>query len=116
MQTVVEGEGYIVATAKDGKEAYSALKSGAVFIAAIIDINMPYIDGNDLVKFMRKDKRFARIPVLIMTGDRDPRASAKAISSGAIGFLPKPFTNSQLWTAIKTLVASRSSQAGKAIS
>ena len=116
VQTVVEGEGYIVATAKDGKEAYSALKSGAVFIAAIIDINMPYIDGNDLVKFMRKDKRFARIPVLIMTGDRDPRASAKAISSGAIGFLPKPFTNSQLRTAIKTLVASRSSQAGKAIS
>ena len=110
VQTVVEGEGYVAATAKDGKEAYNALKSGADFIGAIIDINMPYIDGNDLVKFMQKDSRFAKIPVLIMTGDRDPRASAKAISSGAIGFLPKPFTNSQLRTALKTLVTSRSSR------
>lgn len=110
VQTVVEGEGYFAATAKDGKDAYNALKSGAEFIGAIIDINMPYIDGNDLVKFMRKDSRFANIPVLIMTGDRDPRASAKAIASGAIAFLPKPFTNSQLRTAIQTLVASRGSQ------
>jgi len=110
VQTVVEGEGYFAATAKDGKDAYNALKSGAEFIVAIIDINMPYIDGNDLVKFMRKDSRFANIPVLIMTGDRDPRASAKAIGLGAIGFLPKPFTNSQLRTAIQTLVASRGSQ------
>ena len=109
VQTVVEGEGYVAATAKDGKDAYNALKSGAEFIGAIIDINMPYIDGNDLVKFMRGDSRFAAIPVLIMTGDRDPRASAKAISSGAIGFLPKPFTNSQLRTAIQTLVTSRGS-------
>lgn len=107
VQTVVEGEGYMAATAKDGKDAYNALKSGTKFIGAIIDINMPYIDGNDLVKFMQKDSRFAKIPVLIMTGDRDPRASAKAISSGATGFLPKPFTNSQLRTAIQTLVTSR---------
>ncbi|MDI1241177.1 MAG: response regulator [bacterium] len=110
IQTVVEGEGYVAATAKDGKEAYNALKSGAEFVGAIIDINMPYIDGNDLLNFMRKDDRFAKVPVLIMTGDRDPRASARAISSGAIGFLPKPFTNSQLRTAIQTLVASRGSQ------
>ena len=110
VRNVVEGEGYVAAAAKDGKEAYNALKSGAEFIGAIIDINMPYIDGNDLVKFMRKDRRFADIPVLIMTGDRDPRASARAISSGAIGFLPKPFTNSQLRTAIKTLVTSRASE------
>ena len=107
VKAVVEGEGFLTATAKDGKEAYAALKSGADFAAAIIDINMPYIDGNDLVKFMRGDKRFSRIPVLVMTGDRDPRASAKAISSGAVAFLPKPFTNMQLRTALKALVAGR---------
>lgn len=108
VQAVVEGEGFLTATAKDGKEAYAALKSGANFVGAVIDINMPYIDGNDLVKFMRKDERFASVPVLIMTGDRDPRASAKAIASGAAGFLPKPFTNDQLRNALKTLVNQRS--------
>jgi CheY-like chemotaxis protein len=109
VKAVVEGEGFMAATAKDGKDAYQALKSGADFAAAIVDINMPYIDGNDLVKFMRKDERFAKIPVLIMTGDRDPRASAKAIASGAFAFLPKPFTNDQLRTALKTLVSNRGS-------
>lgn len=107
VKAVVEGEGYFAAIAKDGKDAYQALKSGADFVAAIIDINMPYIDGNDLVKFMRKDERFVSIPVIIMTGDRDPRASARAIASGAVAFLPKPFTNDQLRSALRTLVATR---------
>jgi CheY-like chemotaxis protein len=107
VKAVAEGEGFLAVITKDGKEAYQALKSGAEFVAAIVDINMPYIDGNDLVKFMRKDDRFSRIPVLIMTGDRDPRASAKALASGAITFLPKPFTNDQLRTALNTLVSNR---------
>ena len=111
VKAVVEGEGFLTASVKDGKEAYAALKSGADFAAAIIDINMPYIDGNDLIKFMRGDTRFSDIPVLVMTGDRDPRASAKAISSGAVAFLPKPFTNIQLRTALNALVPGRSSAA-----
>ena len=108
VRSVVEGEGFVVTEAKDGKEAYKALKSGANFVGAVIDINMPYIDGNDLVKFMRNENKFASIPVLIMTGDRDPRASEKAIGSGAAGFLPKPFTNDQLRNALRTLIAPRS--------
>ena len=86
VRSVTEGEGYFAVTAKDGKEAYKALRSGANFVGAIVDINMPYIDGNDLVKFMRNDERFAKIPVIIMTGDRDPRASARAIASGAFSW------------------------------
>lgn len=107
VQTVVEGEGLSVKSARDGKEAYNALKSGVKFVAAIIDVNMPYIDGNDLVKFMRKDERFASIPVLIMTGDRDPGVSAKAISSGAAAFIPKPFTNEQLRVSLRTFIGGR---------
>lgn len=105
ISAVLDGEGFLVATAKDGKEAYAALKSGANFLAAIVDINMPYIEGTDLVKFMRSDERFAKIPVIIMTGDHDPRASAKALSAGAVAFLPKPFSNARLRTALKAFVA-----------
>ena len=107
VKAVVEGEGYLAVTSQKGKEAYQALRSGAGFVGAIVDINMPYIDGNDLVKFMRKDERFSKVPVIVMTGDRDPRASAKAIASGAIAFLPKPFTNDQLRNALKTMVTNR---------
>lgn len=110
--TIVEGEGFVPATASDGKQAYNALKTGTRFAAAIIDINMPYIEGNDLVKFMSSDDRFKEIPVIVITGDRDPRASAKALASGAVGFLPKPFTNQQLRTALNAF-ARRTSQAAK---
>ena len=106
ISAVAEGEGFLVATAKDGKAAYAALKSGAEFAAAIVDINMPYIEGTELVKFMRSDDRFKKIPVIIITGDRDPRASAKALASGAVGFLPKPFTNQQLRTTLNAFANS----------
>ena len=43
VQTVVEGEGYVAATAKDGKDAYNALKSGAKFVGAIIDLSLIHI-------------------------------------------------------------------------
>lgn len=102
--TVVEGEGFFVAAAADGKQAYAALKSGANIVAAIVDINMPYIEGTDLVKFMRSNEKYAKIPVIIMTGDHDPRASAKALAAGAVAFLPKPFSNIRLRTALKALV------------
>ena len=107
ISAVVEGEGYLAATAQDGKAAYAALKSGVQFAAAIVDINMPYIEGTDLVKFMRSDERFKDIPVIIITGDRDPRASARAMASGAVSFLPKPFTNQQLRTTLNAFAKTK---------
>lgn len=109
IQTVVENEGFYVASAADGKEAYKTLKSGIDFAAAIVDLNMPYIDGNDLVKFMRKDDKLAAIPVLMITGERDPAMWEKAMASGAVAFLLKPFTNFQLRAALQTLVRGRRS-------
>lgn len=104
IKTVVEGEGFLVATAKDGKEAYTALRSGASFAAAIVDVRMPYIEGTDLVKFMLGDKDLSKIPVIMMTAAKNTRDTAAAISTGAIAFLPKPFSNAQLRTTLRTLV------------
>lgn len=56
--------------------------------AVTIEINMPHVGGPDLVKLMRWDKRFSRIPIHVMTGERNARAFAEAILSGAVAFLP----------------------------
>jgi len=111
ISTVIEGEGFLVATAKDGKEAYAALKSGANIVAAIVDNLMPYIAGVDIVKFMRSDKRFENVPIIVMTGDKNPSASAKALAAGAVAFLPKPFSNTQLRSTLMTLIQKRDSHA-----
>ena len=104
--SIVESEGFLVAAARDGREAYRSLKSGAEIVLAIVDVKMPYIEGTELVKFMQEDERFRRIPVIMMTGEKSVRTGSAAMSAGATAFLLKPFTNDQLRNTIRTLAGS----------
>jgi CheY-like chemotaxis protein len=102
VRTLVEGEGFSVVTAMDGKEALRILKSDRRVIAAIIDVMMPYIQGTDLVRFMQSDERLAQIPVIMMTAEQSPKLPSQSFEAGAVAFLPKPFTNTQLRMMIRT--------------
>lgn len=104
VKAVVETEGFTVVTARDGKEAYKILQSGENFAAAIFDVVMPYIQGTELVRYMQSEKRLMKIPVIMMTAEQNPRLSSDSFSAGAIAFLPKPFTNSQLKMMLKMFV------------
>lgn len=107
IKAVLEGEGFSVITAADGKSAYKILRSGMHIGAAVLDVKMPYIGGTDLIKFMQTNSRFRDIPVIIMTGGNDPRLSSMTFEAGAVAFLPKPFTNSQLKMIVSAFVAGR---------
>ncbi len=104
VKAIVEKEGYTVVPARDGKEAYKLLQSGEPFAAAIFDVVMPYIQGTELVRYMQSEKRLMRIPVLMMTAEQNPRLSTDSFSAGAVAFLPKPFTTSQLQTMLRMCV------------
>ncbi|HEY0427089.1 MAG TPA: response regulator [Pyrinomonadaceae bacterium] len=111
VKAIVEKEGYAVISARDGKEAYKILQSGEPFVAAIFDVVMPYIQGTELARHMQSEKRLMKIPVIIMTAEQNPRLSSDSFSSGAVAFLPKPFTTSQLQTMLRMFIQSRSKQA-----
>lgn len=111
VKAIVEKEGYAVISARDGKEAYKILQSGEPFVAAIFDVIMPYIQGTELAKHMQSEKRLMKIPVIIMTAEQNSRLSSDSFSSGAVAFLPKPFTTSQLQTMLRMFVQSRTKQA-----
>jgi CheY-like chemotaxis protein len=104
VSTILEKEGYSVVSARDGKEAYRALQEDANFTAAVFDVVMPHIAGPELVKFMKTEKRFMNIPVMMMTAEQDPKLSSESFSAGAVVFLPKPFTTVQLQTMLRMLV------------
>ena len=104
VKTIVEKEGYSVVVARDGKEAYKLLQSGEKFAAAIFDVVMPHIQGGELVRFMQSEKQLIDIPVIMMTAEQNPRLSSDSFSAGAVAFLPKPFTPSQLQTIIRMFV------------
>lgn len=105
VKAIVEKEGFTVVPARDGKEAYKLLQSaGEPFAAAIFDVVMPYIQGTELVRYMQSEKKLMKIPVLMMTAEQNPRLSSDSFSAGAVAFLPKPFTTSQLQTMLRMCV------------
>jgi CheY-like chemotaxis protein len=109
---VIEGEGFEALPARDGKEAYKQLRSGKPIAAAIVDIRMPYIEGTELVKFMRSDDKFANVPVIMTTGEHLTKVAAATHGAGAVAFLPKPFTNHQLRMMLRTFLGQSGSAAG----
>ncbi len=108
VKAIVEKEGFVAVTARDGKEAYKVLQSGEKFVAAIFDVVMPYIQGTELVRYMQSEKRHMRIPVIMMTAEQNARLSSDSFAAGAVAFLPKPFTHAQLQTMLRMFVAKNS--------
>jgi CheY-like chemotaxis protein len=104
VSAIVEKEGYTVVAARDGREAYKHLQD-ADFAACVFDVMMPHIQGPELVRFMKTEKRLMKIPVMMMTAEQNPKLSSDSFAAGAVVFLPKPFTTSQLQVMLRMLMA-----------
>jgi CheY-like chemotaxis protein len=106
---IVEKEGYTVVSARDGREAYKLLQADSDFVAGIFDVVMPHIQGPELVRYMKTEKRLMKIPVMMMTAEQNPKLSSDSFSAGAVVFLPKPFTTAQLQIMLRMLIAKSAS-------
>ena len=104
VKAIVEKEGFSAITVRDGREAFKLLNAGEPFVAAIFDVVMPYIQGTELVRHMQSEKRLMKIPVIVMTAEQNPRLSSDSFAAGAVAFLPKPFTASQLQIMLQMFV------------
>ena len=103
---IVEKEGYEVVPARDGREAYKLLQSrGEEFAACVFDVVMPHIQGPELVRYMKTERRLMKIPVMMMTAEQNPKLSSDSFAAGAVVFLPKPFTTSQLQVMLRMLIS-----------
>ena len=101
-----EREGYQVVSVNDGRQAYRMLKSDANFTAAVFNMTMPNLNGVDIVRYMKTEKRLMRIPVVIVAGDHGLRLIADSFAAGALAFLPKPFTTEKLARTIRLAIGS----------
>ncbi|HZB47406.1 MAG TPA: response regulator [Pyrinomonadaceae bacterium] len=104
VSAIVEKEGYTVVAARDGREAYKHLQESD-FVACVFDVMMPHIQGPELVRHMKTEKRLMKIPVMMMTAEQNPKLSSDSFAAGAVVFLPKPFTTSQLQVMLRMLIA-----------
>lgn len=87
--------GFDVTQAKDGDEAL-ALATAGEFDLVLADVNMPNMNGIDLIKALRNDERYRLVPILMLTTEsgQDKRREGKA--AGATGWIIKPFEPQQL--------------------
>ncbi|WP_407048712.1 response regulator [Methyloraptor flagellatus] len=85
----------LVELAADGQEAWAKLTTGDYDIA-LIDIEMPGIDGYTLVERIRSDARLSHLPVIMVTGREDIISIDRAFASGATSFAAKPVNWRQL--------------------
>ena len=109
LSAAIEKEGCTAVLAPDGREAHKILQKNRNLTAAILDIKMPHMSGLELVRYMKKEPDLKSIPVMIMTGERDPKLSSEGLAAGAVFFLPKPFKATQLQMMLRMLLSAGSS-------
>ena len=66
-----------------------------------LDINMPGVDGTEVLAYIRRDPRLNKMPVIVITSDDQPETRAHVMRAGAQGMLIKPATIDALESAFK---------------
>jgi CheY-like chemotaxis protein len=106
LSAAVTSEGFTAVVVDDGRAAFRVLQSDADFTAAVFDMSMPGLNGIDVIRHMRTEKRLQRIPVMLITADQDLKVMSDSFAAGAVAFLSKPLTLDKLQTALRLLLRS----------
>lgn len=83
------GEQASIETAPDGVAALAAIETNAPDIL-LLDLEMPHLDGFEVLAQLRADERHRTLPVIVITGREDVEAVDRAFQAGATSFVVKP--------------------------
>lgn len=106
----LRGAGYTVVEAVDGNDALAQLRQRPVDLV-ITDVNMPGINGIDLVARIRAMATLRSVPILLLTTESDPDAKNRARAAGATGWIVKPFQPPQLLAVVARVLPAAVSHA-----
>jgi two-component system chemotaxis response regulator CheY len=95
--------GYEVLEAADGQEAIDKLNAHAVHML-VTDLNMPNMDGIELIKEVRKDMKYRFIPIIMLTTESQAEKKQEGKAAGATGWIVKPFKPEQLLGVVKKVL------------
>ncbi len=96
----VKNAGYETVTASDGKEAYEKFEAEE-FDLIILDVMLPYIDGFELLKRIRKK---SMVPILMLTAKTEEFDRVLGLELGADDYLIKPFSVRELLARVKAIL------------
>ncbi|MCX5866566.1 MAG: response regulator [Proteobacteria bacterium] len=97
------GEEFLITEAQNGFEALKLLPR-IQFDLILTDINMPDINGLELLTFLKSNPRYRDIPTLVITTEGKEEDRRRGLALGADEYLIKPFTPESLIASIKRLL------------
>jgi len=98
LRDLIEYEGFRVETAENGRQALHYLKRGRRFDLIITDMNMPEMDGLELIRRVRQLKK--NLPVIVLTGYATFKSGLEAIREGVYDYVSKPFSVNLLMNVV----------------
>jgi CheY-like chemotaxis protein len=102
LKECLEGEGYDVACAGNGREALDQLRGGKPPALILLDLSMPEMDGRTFLQRQRQNPALAGIPVVLLSGE--PELDEIAAAYKAAGHFRKPFAYPRLIDAVNGLL------------
>jgi two-component system chemotaxis response regulator CheY len=98
-----EYDDFVVTMATNGRQAHEMLQANK-FDLAIVDLNMPEMNGVELIKAIRADARTRTLPVIVCTANDHAQMIQEAESIGIEAYVLKPFKNKELLLLVSQLV------------
>lgn len=103
LKITLSGEDYEVFEAGDGAEGLKTVQSKSLDLV-ILDYKMPYLDGIEVCRRIKKDILLRHMPVIMLTGKSELTDKVKGIDSGADDYIIKPFEPAELLARIRMIL------------
>ncbi len=101
---VLTAAGFEVIEADDGIDGLEKVQQTADLAMVLCDVNMPRMNGLDMLAAVKSDVRFTDLPFLMLTTEAQPALITRAKQAGAKGWIVKPFKPELLVAAVRRLV------------
>jgi DNA-binding response OmpR family regulator len=96
--------GFAVRTAADGHQATELLGSIEPPQAVLLDVMLPYVDGFELIRRIRRTPSWSAVPIVVLTSKAQGQSVVRALDSGASDYMFKPFRPDELAARIRRVV------------
>jgi len=100
---ILKSKNYQCIEASNGIQALEKMALNDVDLA-IVDINMPYMDGIELVSNIRKSEKYADLPIIMLTTEANDQSRRKGLEAGANLYLVKPAKPQTLLFQVESLL------------
>ena len=109
MKEILSDQGYMIATAKNGKSAIAKAKAHK-FDLILLDIILPDIDGFEVCAHLKSISQTQDIPIIFLTAKKEKDSLIRGFQLGAVDYIPKPFSKEELVARVNLHLTLRKTQ------